>query len=435
MKTSLRTCSVTARTFVNRSQKHIFSSLALLTSTQQLNSPKEVKEVNPESRLFVITPHHLRWILENSPHIAHYVHYLRLVTPTHPVLPSETTKDEEQLHRTNISFCLRQLSRLKGFSIDAGVLTSDSSGFFQAVQDAAISTALTCLHYSSLPNIFLSQRRHIEYLSFCIGLPLGDSFAQAAPESDDIAPGQPRTRCTVRNLMVKLLAKGTTAGDLTGYLNRSLDITNLETLAATVAASTLYHINMRNILDVCGKNLQRFVLNYRPSTPTSLGWSRNFTFSLNSLKSLRRFHVIISALNMDNAVSDFVRLLKSLPTGSASCLEELYIAADYTLRGMSPKAIIESWDELWSHSTDLDHFPRLKKLIFTSYFTADNVTYVIKWRNHFSEKLKFLPYSLKGNVELILSSANPAQQWDELHPFWPDPRFGRLLKATSVGRR
>ncbi|KAF9555803.1 hypothetical protein CPC08DRAFT_820828 [Agrocybe pediades] len=422
----MRSCASACRVFLARCQFHIFYNLALTTD------PEHPETKRPDAHLFFLNPVRFRSIIKDSPHIADYVHNLRIASvPQHEPRPESWLTHEEREARVerenSVAVCLDRLRNLRSLSVDSG----NGSPIFgnpilwRAIQDAIMQSNLVCLDQSTMVETVFRQRAHLTCLSFTIdrhGFPI--SSAGSASQRFD------PPRCSVNFLRV-MQSKTTTADHhLDHFLQRAIDIKNLECLYIVSETCHHYTTAVKNLFQVCSGSLRRLIFEYEWfGTPRS--WSfRHFEFSLENLHVLRVFHVRLGGDDAKIILNSFVGLLVSLPTGNASFLQELSVHVNYSHAKMSAtEPVIQHWQCLWNVATNVERFPRLQKLVLKGYFSQLHEYHtpanVVHWKTHYMDVFaQPRPEKLKVTVEILKfdDAFNDASQ------FWPYPGFDNLIR-------
>ncbi|KAF9543183.1 hypothetical protein CPC08DRAFT_700554 [Agrocybe pediades] len=336
----------------------------------------------------------------------------------------------------DVTYCLRQLSHLRCLSVGTqyrSLTAENEPEFIEALKNVASLPSLICLRQFSMFDLLFKQRTHLPYLSICIG---EGGLVHLPAEPDPLS--KPRNRCQVEFLRV---TQGSIARALHRYsrkihLEQLLDIEKLRCLF--ILASNLSPFktqNMLNLLHVSHYNLQEFIL-YLSSPGSFSSPGEELRVALEELRSLRRLRIRVTDFGLTPCLLMHISwLLMSLPTGAASCLEQISIQTIYLRKPRSrhsPELTLEPWDELWDLVADFDRFPCLTSLEFMGYFglTHDSDKDVVhpeamKWQAHLAEKQSF---SSRLKVEAkILKYANAINEDDFYPEFWPDDGFRRLL--------
>ncbi|KAF9555814.1 hypothetical protein CPC08DRAFT_119374 [Agrocybe pediades] len=190
---ALRSCALTCRSFVLKSQRYLFSNVDLSTDPEhQYGHPT------------FADGHRLRKILECSPHLASYVVNLRITSSTLVMRPKTAEEREVHLARKQrleeaVVYCIRKFRHLRCLSIDTWYRSSTCTNqeVLKALQSAVALPSLVCLDQSSmLPSLFM-QRSRLSYFSF----PIGKGGVGIIPPENP-SHEQRRSRCRVEFLRV-----------------------------------------------------------------------------------------------------------------------------------------------------------------------------------------------------------------------------------------
>ncbi|KAF9545223.1 hypothetical protein CPC08DRAFT_755727 [Agrocybe pediades] len=377
---ALRSCALICRSFVLKSQRYLFCNVDLSTDPEhQYGHPS------------FADGHRFRTILEGSPHLASYVLNLR-ITSNSQVLRRKAAVESEgdssfarkRRLEEAVIYCLLQFHHLRCLSVDTRYRSSTCTNpeFLAALKDAVTLPSLVCLDQSSMLALLFMQRNLLPYLSLCIG----EAGLVAIPENP--SPEQRRNRCRVEFLRITQ-AKMAMASYLNNYLVGLLNIENLQCLYVTAEGIPYHYYNIMELLRACGQNLKELIFHVelRGYSDSALD-----ILSFQELQSLRTLQIRLVAAKMNSRLLRLVDLVRSLPTGPASHLEQLSIHASY-LDIDSTESIFAPWEEIHSLVVDPDYFPRLKDLEFMALFSrayGNSVqSDVAAWQTHFREKKWF----------------------------------------------
>ncbi|KAF9561636.1 hypothetical protein CPC08DRAFT_817621 [Agrocybe pediades] len=248
---ALRSCALTCRSFVLKSQRHLFSNIDLSTEPEhQYDHPSFADACR------------FRIILERSPHLASYVLNLRITSNSQALrlkATGESAGDSRFAKKRRLEeaviYCLCQFRHLRCLSVDTRYRSSTCTNpeFLEALKDAVALPSFICLDQSSMSALLFEQRRRLPYLSLCIG----EGGLMAIPEN--LSLEQRRNRCKVELLRVTQV-KMAMASYLSNYLAGLLNIENLQCLYITAEGFTYHNHDLMELLKVCGKNLKEFIL-------------------------------------------------------------------------------------------------------------------------------------------------------------------------------
>ncbi|KAF9568814.1 hypothetical protein CPC08DRAFT_746218 [Agrocybe pediades] len=178
---------------------------------------------------------------------------------------------------------------------------------------------------------------------------------------------------------------------------------------------------MQFLLPACGQslvNLRLDVSRTNDSGGVSSDSLLNFTFQ--NLCALRTLYIELQGPTFDITLPQLVKLLATIPVGSANALEKLVILTSLDLFDSRP------WDGLWDLMTDSKHFPRLTTLrlgaFYSRFATAGEVAAKPSWHAHLLNKELPLGSTLCVSIELV----NDAGAFREPYSFWPTSGFDRL---------
>ncbi|KAF4614534.1 hypothetical protein D9613_002451 [Agrocybe pediades] len=413
---TLRSCALTCRSFVVKSQRHFFCNVALSTEPGH----PEVQWYKSDIFSFADADR-FRSILEGSPHLASYVLNLRITSNSH--IQKRIDKNERAMHQSrkekleeDVTFCLRQLRSLRCLSIDTRQVspTFTNPEFQNALKDAVALPSLICLDQSTLTELLFTQRRSLQYLSIS-----SEGFSEYP------SPGRGHNWCRVEFLHIRQ-AGFNAPSNLNHYLEQSLDIRNLKCLHIIAGTTWFSHSLIPDLLRVCSKNLEEFVFDLNYDGDSEMHPVVGFDFSLAELKCLRNLHIRSVTRETSSFLLQLVELLKSLPTGPINRLERLLIHTN-CFRLKSTESLIEPWEVLWNLASDLDYFPCLTNLEFKGFFGMANeekvLPNVVAWQTHFREK-QYWSSRLKVRADILKFE----EAFGSPDSFWPDKGFTRLLK-------
>ncbi|KAF4617572.1 hypothetical protein D9613_005895 [Agrocybe pediades] len=427
---SLRSCALAHRSLVFASQRHIFNSLILFTE------PGMPEFEEPIAKFLLLDPIRLQSILQQSPHLASFVRNLCVAKHTIYHTASQdmalSPHEAKRLHIKSLIFCLQRFQCIEclGFDVESCSAWQDFE-FLQAVQNIITSPSLKCLDHECSHRMVYDLRNHIEYLSVCADMIPPPSIASQTG------------RFSVDFLQVLQVGIETSL-EFTSNLERYLDVQNLKSLSIILVFLRSLHLptNMQFLLPACGQSLVNLRLDVSRTNVDSGGVSSdsllNFTFQ--DLCALRTLYIELQGPTFDITLPQLVKLLATIPVGSANALEKLVILTSLDLFDSRP------WDGLWDLMTDSKHFPRLTTLrlgaFYSRFATAGEVAAKPSWHAHLLNKELPLGSTLCVSIELVNDGMSlyhfcrvhilntvtsiKAGAFREPYSFWPTSGFDRL---------